>query len=169
MAGAIKDGTAESSDAEAATASMLRMNDHALEIGRRYGVLACTDVTGFGLLGHLRNILQGSDLTATIHANALPILPGAEALARADKVPAGTRSNLSFLTPQLVVASDVDPVYALIAADAQTSGGLLLCLDADVAAQAVADLEADGHHAADLGVLEAPSADAPVGHITLRT
>ncbi len=168
VAGAIKAGTAESSDAEVATASMLRMNDRALEVGRRYGALACTDVTGFGLLGHLRNILLGSDLAATLHASAFPILPGAETLARADKVPAGTRSNLSFVEPDLYVASDVDPVYALIAADAQTSGGLLLCLDAEVAAQAVADLEADGHHAADLGVLDGPTADAPVGHISVH-
>ena len=169
VAGAIKAGTAELSDAETATASMVRMNDRALEIGRRYGTSSCTDVTGFGLFGHLRNILQGSDLAATLHADTFPILPGAEALARADKVPGGTRSNLSFVEPDLFVATEVDPVYALIAADAQTSGGLLLCLDAEVAAQAVADLRADGHDAADVGVLENPTADTPVGYISLRT
>jgi selenide,water dikinase len=68
----------------------------------------------------------------------------------------------------LDTADSVDPTQVLIAADAQTSGGLLLCLDPDVAAKAVADLEADGHQAADVGVLEAPTADKPIGRIALR-
>ncbi len=168
VAGAIKEGTAEHSVAETATASMLRLNDVALKVGVRHGTSACTDVTGFGLLGHLHNILRGSELAATLHADAFPILPGAEELARADKIPSGTRANLSFLEPDLDAPDSIDPIKVLIAADAQTSGGLLLCLDADVAAEAVADLEADGHQAADVGVLEAPTADTPIGRISLR-
>jgi len=168
VAGAIKAGTAERSVAETATASMVRLNDSALKIGLRHGVLACTDVTGFGLLGHLRNILLGSELAATLHADAFPVLPGAIELARAGEIPDGTHANLSFIEPDLDTADSVDPLQVLIAADAQTSGGLLLCLDADVAAKAVADLEADGHQAADVGVLEAPTADKPIGRIALR-
>ncbi len=125
-------------------------------------------MTGFGLLGHLRNILRGSELAATLHADAFPILPGAAELARAGKVPGGTRANLEFVESDLDAADTVDPVQTLIAADAQTSGGLLFCLDADVAAKAVADLEADGHHAADVGVLEATTADRPIGRISIR-
>jgi len=168
VAGAIKAGTAEHSVAETATASMLRLNDSALSVGLRYGASACTDVTGFGLLGHLRNILRGSELAATLHADAFPVLPGAWELARAGKVPGGTRANLKFVESDLDAADTVDPVQTLIAADAQTSGGLLFCLDADVAAKAVADLEADGHHAADVGVLEAATADRPIGRIAIR-
>jgi len=168
VAGAIKAGTAERSVTAAATASMLRLNDGALRVGLRYGASACTDVTGFGLLGHLRNILRGSELAATLHADALPILPGAKKFARAGKVPGGTRANLTFVESDLDVANSVDPVQMLIAADAQTSGGLLLCLDADVAAKAVADLEADGHQAADVGVLEVPTSGKQIGRISLR-
>ena len=76
---------------------MLRLNDVALAVGRRHGATACTDVTGFGLLGHLRNILMGSELAATLHVDAFPILPGALELAHADKVPGGTRANLTFI------------------------------------------------------------------------
>ncbi len=168
VASAVKAGTAERSVADTATVSMVRLNDGALKIGLRHGVSACTDVTGFGLLGHLRNILRGSELAATLHADTLPILPGAVELARAGEIPDGTRANLSFIEPDLDAADSVDPMQVLIAADAQTSGGLLLCLDADVAAKAVADLEADGHQAADVGVLEAPTADKPIGRIALR-
>ncbi len=168
VAGAIKAGTAEHSVAEAATESMLRLNDVALKIGLRHGASACTDVTGFGLLGHLHNILRGSELAATLNANAFPILPGAAKLARAGKIPSGTRANLSFIEFDLDASDSVDPTQVLIAADAQTSGGLLLCLDAGVAAKAVADLEADGHQAADVGVLEMPTADRSIGRISLR-
>ena len=168
VAGAIKAGTAERSVAETATASMLRLNDSALKVGLRHGASACTDVTGFGLLGHLRNILRGSELSATLHSDAFPILPGAVELARAGKVPSGTRANLTFVERDLDVADSVDPVQTLIAADAQTSGGLLLCLDADVAAKAVAELVADGHQAADVGVLEVPTKEKTIGGISLR-
>lgn len=168
IAGAIKAGTADRSVAEAATASMVRLNDSALKVGLRHGVSACTDVTGFGLLGHLRNILRGSELAVILHTDAFPVLPGAAELARADQVPGGTRANLSFVEPDLDVADGVDRAQVLIAADAQTSGGLLLCLDADVAAKAVAELEADGHQAADVGVLEDPTGDNPSGRISLR-
>ena len=168
VAGAIKAGTAQRTVAEAAAASMLRLNDAALAVGRRYGASACTDVTGFGLLGHLRNILLGSDLAATLHVDALPLLPGALELARENGAPGGTRANWDFLRPHLDSTDGVDPLKALIAADAQTSGGLLLCLDPDVAPTALADLHADGHRAACVGVLEAPTADRSVGRISLR-
>ena len=92
IAGAIKAGTADRSVAEAATASMVRLNDSALKVGLRHGVSACTDVTGFGLLGHLRNILRGSELAVILHTDAFPVLPGAAELARADQVPGGTRA-----------------------------------------------------------------------------
>ena len=168
VAGAIKEGTAEGSVTEATTASMLRLNDAALAVGIRHGATACTDVTGFGLLGHLRNILLGSELSATLHVDAFPILPGALELARADKVPGGTRANLDFVESDLDSGGDVDPARMLIAADAQTSGGLLLCMDAGATKDALGELSAGGHQAADVGVLEAPTADKPAGRISLR-
>jgi selenide, water dikinase len=168
IAGAIKAGTASVEAAEAAVSSMFRMNDRALVLAREHDVSACTDVTGFGLLGHLRNILLGSELSASLSAMALPILPGAEALARAGKVPGGTRANLAFVEPLLGVEQGVDAVVPLLAADAQTSGGLLLCVDPERAAALVAALVAAGHRAGAVGALTAPTAAAPVGHVTLR-
>ena len=111
---------------------------------------------------------MGSELTATLHADSFPILPGALELAHADKLPGGTRANLTFVESDLDSGDDVDPAKVLIAADAQTSGGLLLCMDADATKDALAELAAEGHDAADVGVLEAPTADRPPGRISLR-
>ena len=120
------------------------------------------------MLGHLRNILMGSELTATLHVDSFPILPGALELACADRVPEGTRANLKFVESTLDSGTDVDPAKMLIASDAQTSGGLLLCLDADATKEALAELSAEGHNAAIVGVLESPTEDELAGRISLR-
>jgi selenide,water dikinase len=170
---AIKSGVADDRDIAAAVASMTTLNRGALAVGRAHGVTACTDVTGFGLLGHLRNILRGSDLAATLELGALPLLPGARDHARAGRVPGGSRANRAFVAPQ-VVWTDGTPLaaqagdgeaelLASLACDAQTSGGLLLCLPADRADAAVAALRDGGLPAARVGALHEPGVDMPAG------
>lgn len=164
---AIKQGVATTSEVSAAVASMTCLNDQALAAGRRHGVTACTDVTGFGLLGHLRNILRGSGVAATVRMAALPVLPGALGHAGAGRVPGGSKATLATLGPSLRVRGQEDPLRTLIAVDAQTSGGLLLTVDAERAEALVAELHARGQVGQIVGRLEAPSEEAPVGTMTL--
>ena len=109
----------------AAVASMTTLNRASAEGLRGLGPHAVTDVTGFGLLGHLRELCAASGVHARVTAADLPLLPGVEALARAGLVPGGSQRNRDAADAFTDVAPGVDPVLALLACDAQTSGGLL--------------------------------------------
>jgi selenide,water dikinase len=170
---AIKKGLASEAAATAAIASMTTLNRGAAQIGHRHGVTSATDVTGFGLLGHLRNIVRGSDVSARVELARLPLLPDALTHLRAKVCPAGTRSNRAFVTdvvrwadgtPFLAESADDTEreLHALLACDAQTSGGLLLCLPADRADACVAELVAAGLPAARIGELGEPTAGGGV-------
>jgi selenide, water dikinase len=167
---AIKKEAARPGEAAAAIASMTTHNRGALEAARRAGVTSCTDVTGFGLLGHLRNILRGSGLSAAVELAALPLLPGARDHAAAGCLPAGSKANLEFIAPWLRgrerLGADGE-LALLLACDAQTSGGLLLATPAAAAAGLVDDLQAQGLPAADIGELTRPDAGG-AGAIELR-
>jgi len=169
IASSIRTGDADPAAAQAAIDSMCLMNRVALEVGRAHGVSACTDVTGFGLFGHLRNLLSGSELTARVDVASLPLLPGALELALADRFPAGSRANLEFVEPNLrrvgLPAGPEAKARVCLAADAQTSGGLLMCIDADRADAAVEALSQSGHAAAIVGDLAEASASVPTGTI----
>jgi len=152
---AIKKQLASSDEIAAAIASMTTLNREALAVGRAHGITACTDVTGFGLLGHLRNILRGSELSADVALAELPLLPGALAHAAAGLIPGGSRANREFVAPHLrhePLSADRDLLLTL-ATDAQTSGGLLLCIPAANADRCVADLRALGLPAARVATL----------------
>lgn len=166
VATALKRDEAGEQEIAAAVASMTTANDQAVQVARRYRVGACTDVTGFGLLGHLRNIVRGSSVDAVVELDALPLLPGAMEHARAGRVPGGTRSNLSFLEPMLLRGRAVDELRCLIAADAQTSGGLLLCVHSEDAAPLAGELRDHGLPAAVIGSLRERS--HAEGRIELR-
>jgi selenide,water dikinase len=101
------------------------------------GVSAATDVTGFGLLGHLGNILAASKLAAEIAYERLPILPHAWNLAHRGIVPGGTQRNLAAAT-QVEWADDLAPADRVLCVDAQTSGGLLLAALREAATPAAA-------------------------------
>ena len=164
---AIKQGLASPAELAAAVASMTCLNDQALAAARAHGVSACTDVTGFGLLGHLRNILRGSELAATVYMRRLPALPGVLEHIAAGRVPGGSRSNLGFVAPALRTRGVEEPALTLLAADAQTSGGLLLCVDADRAEGLCRELRERGQVGRAIGLLGAPDADTPAGTMTL--
>jgi len=169
---AIKKGLTTAEQKQAAVASMTTHNGTAMDVGRRFGVTACTDVTGFGLLGHLRNILIGSELTATLYMNELPLLPGAMDHAKEGRIPGGSRANLNFVRSLLhtdgKAARETDELLTLIAADAQTSGGLLLTVSADKAAGLEAALRDEGMPARVIGELAETAPDRPAGSTTLR-
>jgi selenide, water dikinase len=168
IASALKQRAARAEHVAGAIASMMRLNRAALEVARQYSVTACTDVTGYGLLGHLMNILRNSRLDARLELEKLPLLEGAVELAGAGHVPGGTRSTLRTLQPHLAALRAADPqteLLTLLAADAQTSGGLLLCLPAEHQADAVSQLQRTGHQAACIGTLGPSSGPHPVIHL----
>ena len=137
---AIKAGAASADVSAVAVESMARLNGPAATavaaLGRGH-VHACTDITGFGLLGHLSEVTEGSGVTAEIDADAVPLLPGALALAPHYQ-PGGTRKNARHFGSAIRVASGHDPSLIALLYDAQTSGGLLFAVAGD-AADAVGD------------------------------
>ncbi len=144
IAQATRNGTADAASLAASVLRMTQLNDVACDVGQRFGAHACTDVTGFGLLGHLRNLVEASALTATIHSEACPRLPGASRIALAGCVPGGTRKNLSYALAVSAIDEAIPEHERLVLADAQTSGGLLLALPSDVAEAAVRALRDEG-------------------------
>ncbi len=91
---------------------------------------ACTDITGFGLLGHLLSMVQRSNVSARIRYSDVPVIEGVTALVQEGIYPGGTRKNLECCTPHVTWAEEIDEASKLILADAQTSGGLLIALPA---------------------------------------
>jgi selenide,water dikinase len=133
---------------EALIASTTQLNAPGPDLAALDGVHAMTDVTGFGLLGHLANILDASALDADLDASAVPLLDGVLALAEAGVVPGGSRRNLARALTMSEVAPGVSEALQILLGDAQTSGGLLLCLPEDRAGEAVRRLRDEGYEKA---------------------
>ena len=161
VATAIKKGEAPKKVIEDAISVMATLNARAAEAMVRGGVRAATDVTGFGLLGHLHRMLEASGAAATVEAGAVPILSGARALAKAGHVPGGTRRNLVDLQQVVSFADPVDETTRVLLGDAQTSGGLLMAVPAHRVDEVLADLEESTPAHAVIGRVVAGSA----GHI----
>ena len=110
---------------EHAVASMTALNDAASRDAVAQGIRTATDVTGFGLLGHLHKLARASGVTAVIDAAAVPYLEGVRESAAQGYLPGGSQRNLDWVRPHLD-AGGLDDLELLLLADAQTSGGLLL-------------------------------------------
>lgn len=123
---AARAGRAQGDWVEAATASMLRLNRHASHIARAHRLRAATDVTGFGLLGHLWEMASRSGVAARVEAAALPLLPGALACSAMGVHTGGEGRNRRWLEPHVNIGPELDPSLVALAFDPQTSGGLLL-------------------------------------------
>ena len=148
IATAIKRGVAPEDVVARAVESMTTLNQDAAQAALEVGVHAMTDVTGFGLLGHLLEMCTASCVQAVLDAPALPLLPGAADLAAQGTVPGGTRHNLDHARKALTLAGDVSELDQLLAADAQTSGGLLIAVSPEKVDQLVARLKEYGTPAA---------------------
>lgn len=139
----IKRGLAPASAIRAAVASMESLNQTAADVMSRFRVHACTDVTGFGLLGHLHRMAHASRCGARIHFSTMPILSGVMELLQRKCYPGGTLANLGFLEGK--VSWDLDgPVYRRLLADPQTSGGLLMAVHPRDASKLLAGLRRKG-------------------------
>ncbi len=126
-----------------AIACMTTLNDGAMRAALAHGVRAATDITGFGLVGHLGNVVRESRVGARIDIGRLPLLPGVRELAEAGVVPGGTRRNLEAATG-VTWGPGVSDTERLLAADPQTSGGLLLACPPDQVPSLLAALAAAG-------------------------
>ncbi len=151
---AIKAGRATPDQAAAAVKSMIRLNDIASRVALAAGATGCTDVTGFGLVGHLGRMARESAVGVTISFDAVPFLPGAIDLANDGVMPGGSRRNLTWALEFLDVGEH-DQVHQLLVADAQTSGGLVFGVDPSETAGVLAALATTGHTAAHIGTTSA--------------
>jgi len=131
IATALKKGIAKESDVEAAIASMLELNRKACEAMLAFDVHGCTDVTGFGLIGHAREMALASKVTLEINPRAIQFLPGAVEYAKAGAIPGGLNNNRDFAASCVEGTSEFDDLLY----DPQTSGGLLIALPERDAAQ----------------------------------
>ena len=141
---AIKAGMASPEIIERVTKMMAMLNRGAAEVMKRFQVHACTDVTGFGLLGHLCEMVVDSGLGMRLFAGTIPIYPEARDYAGMGLVPAGTYNNRTFREAFVDFDPKIDAINRDILFDAQTSGGLVIVVDPADAAVLVAELKAGG-------------------------
>jgi selenide,water dikinase len=161
---ALKRNGAHAQELQAAVACMTQLNASASEAALSVGVRAATDITGFGLIGHLHRMLSASGAAAEVSALRVPMLPGAQELARQGFVSGGTLANLDRLRP-IVLADDRIPEEVIVLLhDAQTSGGLLLSADASVADLLLKELSGRGLQVAEVGRV----VEGPAGQIALK-
>jgi len=147
---ALKRDLASAADLAPAVKSMTTLNAGAARAMRATGdgVHAATDVTGFGLLGHLHNMLNASGVSADIDAASVPLLPTAVELAERGAIPGGTKRNVEALSSHLKFDAEIPEPLRVLLCDAQTSGGLLIACDPDRVSALLAALNREATPAA---------------------
>ncbi len=148
IATAGKQGKVSDEVMQGALDTMATLNRSAAEAMMDVGVNACTDVTGYGLMGHLRGMVRASEVGATIKASAVPVLPGAWELLDQDIAPGGTHRNLSNVSDSVKWHPELTQRQQIMLCDAQTSGGLLISVPQAKLPDLVSKLEAAGTQAA---------------------
>jgi len=153
IATAIKNGKAQSSWIDAAVQSMTTLNKQAAElIGQnQYRVHAMTDVTGFGLIGHAREMALASDVSLTLFSRDVPVLPGALDCIRSGHVPGGLKANREFAECVVGYEAPIAEDLKTLLFDPQTSGGLLISIAGDDREQLVLDMQSAGISACHIG------------------
>jgi selenide,water dikinase len=135
---AVKAGLASDAAAERVSRQMAALNKTAAQVMADFPVHACTDVTGFGLIGHLAEMVEKSGLSVRIHTSSVPVIADALEFASMGLIPAGAYKNREFRENMVERGPHVQQVVEDLLYDPQTSGGLLICVD-----QAQADRLAD--------------------------
>ena len=123
---------------------MATLNKGAAEAMMRTGINSCTDITGFGLMGHLRGMARGSNVGAVIDASAVPVLPGVWDLLEKNVVPGGTFRNMNGVDDSVDWEEGISDQQRLLLCDAQTSGGLLIAVTMGIVDQLISELETSG-------------------------
>jgi selenide, water dikinase len=152
---AIKQQHASQEDADAAVESMLQLNQAASRLAQQVGVHACTDITGFGLLGHATEVAIKSGVALEIDANAVPWLPGAQRYAADGRFPGGTNRNREHYQAEpecgVTIAATVSDDIARLLFSPETSGGLLLAVPAERGDALIAAFADAGHDLWEIG------------------
>ena len=148
IATALKKGKAPKESIQAAVSSMIALNDTASKIMRNYRVHACSDITGYGLLGHALEMASGSSVTLILESAKLPLLHRAPRLAEKGYLTGGCKRNREYLKDKISVDKSIREGLVEVAFDPQTSGGLLIVLPQRYAGKLVEELQASGVKAA---------------------
>lgn len=149
---AAKADMVESADYEAMIQCMATLNAKAATIVNQFdSVHACTDITGFGLLGHAFEMAEGSDASLKLFSTKIPLLNGAKELATMGLIPAGAYRNMTYVKPHVEILESAEECLVDLISDPQTSGGLFVSLPADDALTLVRLLQEDGITAAIIG------------------
>ncbi len=157
---ALKGGMAEEGAVSKAIKCMVTLNRKASELMMEVGVHACTDVTGFGLLGHASEMIEGTDVGMVIHSAAVPFFPEARELAETGWVPGGLHRNREYRMNMVEIDPQVPDYLADILFDPQTSGGLLISVPSSKAKLLVQRMHEYGiHEAAIIGEIAAEPKD----------
>jgi cysteine desulfurase len=144
IATAVKRGMANPEIEADAIRIMSQLNSTAAHVMDAFSVNACTDVTGFGLLGHLSEMTIASGVEAILWAESIPVIQGAIELVRAGAVPGGTLNNIDYFGSHISFAYPVSDAVRTLLFDAQTSGGLLISLPENDALQMIEELHTTG-------------------------
>ena len=164
---ALKNGRLDPASVTELVAVMTTLNAAPARAVRRIGARAVTDVTGFGLMGHLAEMVRASGTSAVVDVSTVPLLDGARVLAEEGMVPGGTRRNLASVSEMLDPGGS-DEVDRILLADAQTSGGLLVAVDAAMNAAFEQAIAEEGASAWRIGSMVARTfAHGPSGQILL--
>jgi len=154
---AMRQGQCAARVEQAAIRCMAKLNRTAAGVAKTVGIHACTDVTGFGLLGHLKEMLSDG-LRADIQISSIPLLDGVMELLEQGYVPGGTRRNHAAVAPSVTYGSSVSPLQELLLCDAQTSGGLLMAVSPERLEDLMSGLQQAGVHASNIGCFAASAA-----------
>jgi selenide,water dikinase len=148
IATALKKGKASKESIQAAISSMITLNNTASTIMRNYPVHACSDITGYGLLGHALEMASGSSVTLILESAKLPLLHRAPRLAEKGYLTGGCKRNREYLKDKVTIDKSIREGVVETAFDPQTSGGLLIALGHKYAAKLVEELQGSGVKAA---------------------
>ena len=153
---ALKGGLASEEQVRQAVKTMTTLNKNAALIAKEFNVHACTDVTGFGLGGHVIEAAKGAGVRIEIYTEKVGVLDGVMEFAAMGLLPGGTHKNKSFFAPHFRVAQGTDRMRSDLMFDPQTSGGLLLFMAQDQAVQCVDIMEKKGIPARLIGRVKGP-------------
>lgn len=141
---ALKNGMADAKAAKKAEESMMQINKTAAEVFKKYKIHACTDVTGFGLIGHLSEMVLSSKVEVNVFASQIPVFAGVDELIMQGAVPGGTKGNLDHFSKHVNWSEEIAQKIKIIVSDAQTSGGLLAAIPEEYADKVLIELKNKG-------------------------
>jgi cysteine desulfurase NifS/selenium donor protein len=141
---------------------MTSLNDKLANVKKRFQINACTDVTGFGLLGHLLEMVRGSQVSAELKAEQVPLISGVREYLQAGTVPGGTLQNLAYTEPHLQWKEGTAENTKTILNDSQTSGGLLISSPQDTAGELLNEIRNGGATEATIIGVVLPASDFPI-------